>query len=70
MDKFNSILYGKEQKWILKSGYRMFNFVSGNRVKNIKEGYFKKVIDMRRLVAYLENVQLNQSVSKCFKYYV
>lgn len=34
----------------------MFNFVSGNRVKNIKEGYFKKVIDMRRLVAYLENV--------------
>lgn len=27
----------------------MFNFVNGNIVKNIKEGYFKKVIDMRQL---------------------
>ena len=45
----------------------MFNFSNGNMVKNIKEGYFKKIIDMRQLVAYLENVQLNQPISKCFK---
>ena len=45
----------------------MLNFVNGNIVKNIKEGYFKKVIDMRQLVAYLKNAQLTQPISECFK---